>query len=139
MRLSSVEVGFYLGCWVGVEREGDVILCGTWYLLWYLLGVEWFQYVSGESNTIFVSLADKFVNSGVKYNPRRVSLARHLFVVRHSPDPSYAVRVLVVPASFACTLFQTNDSLPLLADSDSAGFTSRLTRLLDIWPSVCCL
>jgi len=55
------------------------------------------------------------------------------------PDPSYAVRVLAVPASFACTLTQTNDSLPLLAYSVGAGITSRLTRQLDIWSSVCCL
>jgi len=42
-----------------------------------------------------------------------------------------------VPASFACTLTQANDPLPLLACSVGAGITSRLTRLLDIWPSVC--
>jgi len=55
------------------------------------------------------------------------------------PDTSYAVRVLAVPASFACTLAQTNDPLPLHAYSVGAGFTSCLTRLLDIWPSICCL
>jgi len=44
-----------------------------------------------------------------------------------------------MPASLACTVTQTNDSLPLLACSVGAGITSYLTRLLDIWPSVCCL
>ena len=53
------------------------------------------------------------------------------------PDPTYAVQVLAVPASFACTLTQTNDSFPLLADSDGAGPASSLTRLLDIRPGVC--
>jgi len=32
---------------------------------------------------------------------------------------------------------QTNDSLSLLADSDGAGITSRLTHLLDMWSGVC--
>ena len=55
------------------------------------------------------------------------------------PDPSYAAGVLAVPASCTCTLTQTNDPPQLLTSSDGAVITSRLSCLLDIWPSARCL
>ena len=85
------------------------------------------------------SVMSTYVNTDQEYCKTPCVRSRQAYL-------SYAVRVLAVPASFACRLTQTNDSLPLLAYSDgtgmiwkSSGITSRLTRLLDIWPSVCCL
>ena len=59
--------------------------------------------------------------------------------VRHSPDPSYAVRVLAVPASFACTLRRMTlfHSWPIqtVLTSPAVWPASAACLALDRWPA----